>query len=179
MKKFSIGILLLLPLTIGCSTYRATRYSMNPDHFPYLKQLNGKAVNVVDFTATDAGSNSIMCRGAGPIKTPADEPFSTYIRSALVDELKIAEAYSPASPVTISGNLDKIDFDSMAGNWTTKLTLKSSNGETLPVASTYTYRTFYIADRACEKTASEFSAAVGELIRTVITDPMFLALLPK
>jgi hypothetical protein len=79
----------------------------------------------------------MRCRAAGPVKTPDGRPFEDYIRRALIDELTVAEMLSDAAPVTLTGKLDKIDFNSMAGHWTMDLTATSSNGRTLIVSSKY------------------------------------------
>ncbi|MGU5559796.1 hypothetical protein ACV1C9_22210 [Aeromonas caviae] len=74
----------------GCSTYSTARYSSNADNVVALRALNGKVVNIGGFSATKSGEKEIMCRGVGPIKTPDGEPFSEFVRKALVDELKLA-----------------------------------------------------------------------------------------
>ena len=115
----------------GCSTYSAARYSSNADNVVALRALNGKVVNIGGFSATKSGEKEIMCRGVGPIKTPDGEPFSEFVRKALVDELKLANAFSAAAPVTLTGNLDSIDFSSASGSWNLALTVKSSNGKSI------------------------------------------------
>ena len=104
----------------GCSTYSTARYSSNADNVVALRALNGKVVNIGGFSATKSGEKEIMCRGVGPIKTPDGEPFSEFVRKALVDELKLANAFSAAAPVTLTGNLDSIDFSSASGSWNRK-----------------------------------------------------------
>ena len=68
------------------------------------------------------GAEKIGGRGVGPIKTPDGETFANFIRKGLVDELKLAEVYSSSSPVTLTGNLDSIDFSSTSGTWNLALT---------------------------------------------------------
>ena len=102
-------------LVCGCSTYSASRYSISTDNVVALRSLNGTTVNIGAFTASIPGQTEIMCRGVGPIKTPDGETFADYVRKALLDELRIANAYSSSAPITIKGNLDAIDFSSGGG----------------------------------------------------------------
>jgi hypothetical protein len=77
----------------------------------------------------------------GPIKTPDGQPFEEYIRKALIDELQVAELFSQSAPTTLTGTLNKIDFNSNlpTGKWTFDLTVHSSNGRSANVAETYEY----------------------------------------
>jgi hypothetical protein len=81
------------------------------------------------------------------------EPFSEFIRKARVDELKLANAFSPTAPVTLTGKLDQIDFDSGEGRWNLALTIKSSNGKFMVVTEDYFYKTSFVGETACNQTA--------------------------
>ena len=118
-------------LASGCVTYPATRYSISADNIVALRSLNGKIINVGAFSATIPGQKEILCPGgAGSVITQDGEPFAEFIRKALLDELKMANVYSPSAPVTITGNLDAINFYTASGYWKLDLTIKSSNGVT-------------------------------------------------
>ena len=174
----------LLPLTLvsltvlfsGCSTYSASRYSINSDNVVAMRTLNGKMINVGSFSATKPGEKEIMCRGVGPIKTPDGEPFSEFVRKAFLDELKIASVYSATAPVTLTGNLDAIDFSSANGGWNLSLTVKSSNGKSLSVNESYPFTTSFFGDTACNQTAQAFMPAVQNLVGKVVRSTEFLAL---
>lgn len=157
----------------GCSTYSASRYSVSADNVTALRAYNGKAVNVGPFSGVKAGESEIMCRGVGPIKTPDGESFSDFVRKALVDELKIANVYSQAAPVTLTGNLDSIDFSSADGSWNLALTVKSSNGKSMTVAETYKYKTSFYGETACNQTAQALMPAVQNLVGKVVRAPDF------
>src|SRR5439155_328409 len=81
-------------------------------------KLGGPKVNVGQFTAKEPGKTKIACRAVGPSTTPDERPFEEFIRKALIDELTVAD--------TLTGQLNKIDFDSMAGEWELDLTVASS-----------------------------------------------------
>ena len=174
----------LLPLSLvsltvlfsGCSTYSASRYSINSDNVVAMRTLNGKMINVGSFSATKPGEKEIMCRGVGPIKTPDGEPFSEFVRKAFLDELKIASVYSATAPVTLTGNLDAIDFSSANGCWNLSLTVKSSNGKSLSVNESYPFTTSFFGETACNQTAQAFMPAVQNLVGKVVRSTEFLAL---
>ena len=174
----------LLPLTLvsltvlfsGCSTYSASRYSINSDNVVAMRTLNGKMINVGSFSATKPGEKEIMCRGVGPIKTPDGEAFSEFVRKAFLDELKIASVYSATAPVTLTGNLDAIDFSSANGGWNLSLTVKSSNGKSLSVNESYPFTTSFFGETACNQTAQAFMPAVQNLVGKVVRSTEFLAL---
>jgi hypothetical protein len=167
----SIGIL------SGCSTYSTARYSSNTDNVIALRDLKGTVVNIGAFSATKPGEKEIMCRGVGPIKTPDGESFSDFVRKALVDELKLANAFSATAPVTLTGNLDAIDFSSASGNWNLALTIKSSNGKGMSVSEQYAFTTSFYGETACNQTAQALMPAVQNLIGKIVRSPEFTSLL--
>lgn len=166
-------------LASGCSTYSASRYSISTDNVVALRSLNGKAVNIGAFSASTPGQKEIMCRGVGPIKTPDGEPFAEFVRKAMLDEMRIANSYSSSAPVTITGNLDAIDFSSNSGNWNLALTVKSSNGKSMSVSETYSYTSSFYGETACNQTAQAFMPAVQNLVGKVVRSPEFVTLVSQ
>lgn len=161
----------------GCSTYSTHRYTSNADNIVALRALNGKVVNIGAFSSTKPGEKVIMCRGVGPIKTPDGEPFSDFVRKALVDELKIAGNFSATAPVTLTGNLDAIDFSSASGSWDLALTVKSSNGKSMSVSEKYAFTTSYYGETACNQTAQALMPAVQNLVGKIVRASEFASLL--
>ncbi|OQX09823.1 MAG: hypothetical protein BWK76_21665 [Desulfobulbaceae bacterium A2] len=166
-------------LASGCSTYSATRYSISTDNVTALRSLGGKTINVGDFSATTPGQKEIMCRGVGPIKTPDGEPFADYVKKAFLDELKMSNVYSPSAPVTITGNLDSINFSSSGGKWNLALTIKSSNGKIMSVSEDYSFTSSFVGETACNQTAQALMPAVQNLVGKVVRSPEFAALVSK
>lgn len=178
MKKLFV-LSAMAVLASGCSTYSATRYSISTDNVVALRSLVGKTVNVGAFSASTPGQAEIMCRGVGPIKTPDGEPFAEFVRKAMLDELKIANTYSSSAPVTITGNLDAIDFSSNGGNWNLALTVRSSNGKSMSVSESYGYTSSFSGETACNQTAQAFMPAVQDLVGKVVRSPKFVALVSQ
>lgn len=175
-----IAIIALVATISGCSTYSASRYAVSVDNVATLRTMNGKTVNVGQFTAKEASQKEIMCRAVGPIKTPDGEPFSEFVRKALVDEMKLANIYSVSAPVTLTGNLDVIEFNSMGGSWDLALTVNSSNGKSLSAKETFVFTPSLYGETGCNQTAHAFMPAVQNLIGKVIHAPEFAGLItPK
>lgn len=166
-------------LASGCSTYSASRYSISADNVVALRSLNGKTINIGAFSASTPGQTEIMCRGVGPIKTPDGEPFADFVRKALLDEMRIANAYSSSAPVTITGNLDAIDFSSNSGNWNLALTVRSSNGKSMSVSENYSYTSSFYGETACNQTAQAFMPAVQNLVGKIVRSPEFMILVSQ
>ena len=179
MKRRLPLLLILVALLSGCSTYAGSRYSIRADNVTALRNLSGKTINVGVFTSTKPGLSEIMCRGVGPIKTPDGEPFSEFIRKALNDELVIANAFSSTAPVTLTGNLDEINFSSTSGDWNISLTVKSPNGKSMAVTENYSYTTSFYGETACNQTAQALMPAVQNLIGKLVRSPEFADLVAQ
>jgi hypothetical protein len=94
-------------------------------------------------------------------------------------DLDIAEVYSAAAPVTLTGRLDAIDFSSGLTDaaWDIALTISSSNGKSLSVDNHYFFAGNFVGEVACNQTAQALMPAVQDLIGKMITHPDFAALL--
>lgn len=171
--------LLAVVATSGCSTYAASRYAISADTVSALRTLRGQTVAVGPFTASEPSRSEIACRGVGPIKTPDGETFEAFIRKALVDELTIAELYAPTAPVTLTGNLDGIDFSSGLTDaaWTLALTVASSNGAKIAAVETYRFTSSWNGETACNQTAHALMPAVQNLVGRMVRNAGFRELL--
>ena len=153
----------------GCSTFDTPRYSVSADTVTALRMLNGKTINVGMFTSSKPEEmTEIACRAAGPVKPPDGQTFHGFIRKALIDELKMANVFSESAPVTLTGNLNNIDFSSTSGTWVLSLTVTSSNGQSATVDETYSFDPSYAAVTACAQTAQAFVPAVQDLIGKLV-----------
>ena len=101
--------------------------------------------------------------------------FENCIEKAFIDELKLAGAYNPASSLTLSGNLEEVDFSSgmSDGNWTFTLTVSNQRNEGFTTKSTFGFSGSFVADKACQKVAQAFGPAVQKLIEDVVRNPKF------
>lgn len=171
-----IRSLLAVVLLTGCSSYAVPRYGVSVTNVAALKQTGARKINVGPFTATGGSKTEITCRAVGPIKTPDERPFEEYVRKALIDELQVAELYAPSGQITLTGNLDMVDFSSTDGKWKLGITVTSSNGRSLTVANTHDYETSFIGEKARALSAQAFGPAVQTLIGRLVHHPEFAAL---
>jgi len=172
-----IGVLLLAAVCSGCASFDVGRYGVSVENNAGLKKFNGRTVSVGKFTATEPGKTKITCRAVGPVTTPDERPFEDYVRKALIDELTVAGMLAESGPVTLTGTLNKVDFDSGAGEWALDLTVISSNGRSVNVADKYKYGFTYVGETACARTAKSFVPAVQLLIGKLVYHPEFGSLL--
>ena len=161
----------------GCSTFPVNRYSGSTDNETALKSIRGKALNVHAFTSSKPGLTEITCRGVGTIKTPDGQTFEGFLKKAFSDELEIAGLYSPTSPLTLTGNLDFIDFSSLSGNWNLALTVRSTNGTEISIVENYSYKTSFFGETACNRTAQALIPTVQNLIGKVVRHSKFHSLI--
>ena len=162
----------------GCS-FNTSKYGASFENIETLKNYNGVQVAVKPFTSVKHGQNSITCRGAGSVVTPRRESFESYVHNAFVSELKVAGIYKEQSEITLNGHFTKIDFNSNVGNgkWIFELTASSNKEKTLQISTKHEFSTNWVADKACQQVAQEFSPAVQFLIRDLITNPKFKELI--
>jgi hypothetical protein len=172
-----IALLVVVAACAGCSTaLDVGRYGVSAENDAALKKLGGRKVSVGPFTATEPGRDEIRCRDLKSIKTP-DRAFEDYIRQALIDELAAAGLLAESAPITLTGHLNRVDFDSLVGEWTLDLTLTSSNGRALTVSDRYRYQFIANAEAACARTAASFPSAVQALLGKLVSDGTFAELL--
>jgi hypothetical protein len=158
--------------TTGCASYVTGRYSISADNAVALRALNGMKLNVGEFT--DETNGSIMsCNYKGNIATMDGESYSQFIRKALMTELKFADVYSKAAPVTITGRLDSFDNSTAFGtDLTFVMTISSSKGRSVTIKEKYYYNgsVFGTASSTCGALASAFVPAVQNLVGKIIDE---------
>lgn len=180
MTRFGLSVLAattILGSLAGCSTYPVPRYSASATTVENLRASAPAKAKVGPFTATGESRSEITCRGVGPIKAADGETFAEYARKALSSELRMADLYSEAAPVTLTGNVNHLDFSSTEGHWDIDLSLTSSNGATLSKQITHNYPTNFVGEVACNTTSQAFMPAMQDAISALVSDPGFPALL--
>lgn len=171
-----IFIMIVVLVISGCSTYSANRYSNLTENVVSLRQYQENKISVGEFTATEPGRTSISCRGVGPIATPDGESFEQFIQNAFIAELQLAEAYDANAASKVSGNVDKIDFNSNSGYWYIDLTINSLSGESINISESFKYKTSFYGETACNQTAQALMPAVQNAISQTINHPKFSVL---
>lgn len=172
MKSVIALSLLAVSVLSGCA-YEATPYGISSSNVQAIKTSAIKPIAVDAFTAAKPGLNSITCRAAGPVTVVPN--FERYIESALIEELKLANAYDPSSTIRITGKLDEVDFSSgmSDGSWMFTLTVSNARKESFTVQSKTSFSGHFTADKACQEVAKAFAPSVQKLIKDIIQNPRF------
>lgn len=181
MKRIII-LAFALFILVGCvQRLPAAQYSISADNVVALRAYQGKKVAVGSFTGS--APLGLHCGAVGPVVTPDGGPFSEFVRKALVDELKVADVYSDTASVTITGELETINFSLGDNIWNMTLRLGSSNGGSMTVAEVYDYSASTDNNAwgvgTCDLTAKALMPAVQSLIGKVVQSPEFAALIAE
>src|SRR5574344_1271102 len=176
----SSSVALATLLFTGCGI-KTTEYNVSADNVQTLRTYQDVKLGVSEFTATNKGESSVMCRLAETITTPKGEPFSEYIKDALISELKMAGNYDVNSDLKLSGNLNKIYGSSTIGNayWEVNVTITSSNGKSLTVNTKRDYPSAFVAYTACNNMGTSFAPTIKQLIGDIVNHKDFATLLNK
>ena len=174
MRGLGISVVTLF-LLAGCETFSIHNYPLSQRNIETIKTTMSSgdvsSIAVGEFTAASPDQSEITCEMNGQIRTPQQISFEKYIRDALIDELKKADAYSldqiEAGRV-ITGYLDNIKINSSKGSWDFKLIIRFKSGESFTVSESYLFD-----DVSCEQSTAAFIPAVQELIYKIITHPVF------
>ncbi len=162
----------------ACSSFTASRYAISVDNVAEIKRTvavtPGTRVSVAPFTAAPGkGKREFSCRLAGPVRSPDGQPFQDYIRKALIDELRLAEAYAESGSPTIVGHLRDIAFSSFEGIWRLTLDVQSDTGTSYSVSEVYAFGQTFVGVSACNEGARALLPATQNLIKKVVTHPKF------
>lgn len=155
------------------------RYSISADNREGIQKSHAKDVAVGPFVA--AGTIDPDCRGQ-TLVPPDGLSYEGYLRKALTDELKVADAYNDKNPrITLSGRVEAMESSSMVGltngYWNISLLVSSSNGKSLAVQHKSTFKAGLEGTEACHRVAAQFPAAVQDVIHELVTNPAFSGLL--
>lgn len=181
MRNIIVALTLLL---LEACTYTTPRYNYWPDTTEAIKKANASGVYVEPFTRTasiDTGCNVT----AGTLALPDGLSYEGYIQDALVRELKKADAYDSASPkVMLSGVVEQLsifaDRNIYTSTWDINLRIKSSNGESALIRTSYDFQVNYsVKDRIpspftdCQTIADAYMSAVQQVVYQLVHSPDF------
>ena len=158
-----------------CHIYTANSYSSSPQNVEALRKIRARPVRVGAFTSVEPG-RSVLMGWHGKVGTPEGEPYSEYVRRALISELESAGLYSEQSPVTLTGRLNEFDLRHRVfccdKYWIFSLTLTSSNGQSITEVEEYHFSSGLL-DSENEVSASKLKPVVQNLIARIIHNPNF------
>jgi len=110
MKRLvRITLIATSAILAGCSTINSSPYRASTSNVISIQQAlapSGAQLNVGTFSVAPGVDETLNCRLLGPIDVAAGKSVSTYIKEAFQDELFLAKAYDPRSPITINGVIE-------------------------------------------------------------------------
>ena len=163
--KFKLMTLVLVgpALLSGCAKFPVMPYSLSANNVANVRDMardsNGK-VSVGEFTSFEPGLNHLTCRMTGRVVVPGGKSFETYVREALISELKIADGYDKEALAVITAHLNKVDFRSMSGKWLIDMDVTFPGHEPVNVKTEYEFMAGAHGLIACTNVANAFVPAV-------------------
>lgn len=113
MNKNTKYILITFTALLSACSHVSQRYSASATNVEQIREIAkdvSAKISVDQFTATEKGKKSIVCRAEGAISAPDNKTFDEFIRDAITDEFRVAGVYDAKSLTKLQGNLDSIDF---------------------------------------------------------------------
>jgi hypothetical protein len=170
--------LIVLQFLSGCVHLIEPKYTPSRDNIRALQDYKDIKVKALPFEQIK--NFDISCRGLGDIKPADNLTVAQFITKAFNDEFKLANIYSEDGK-NIFAKITKIEVSSteglFGGFWDIEILASGHNGTNIRVNHKHEFETAYLADKACDRTASALTNAVQGLINATITHPKFRSLL--
>jgi len=169
--KNILARLAALAILAGCALFKTVpHYVPDPENADIVRAGIASPIRVGEFA--DASYRSeLTCRSLAIIEAPANLTYADAIRQALIDELTQAGRYDPASPVTLTALLNRIDLETENCTWIIRMTLTSSNGKTMTVEETHTYNGTGFGEAACVQAAANYMPALKKFMKSLLRSP--------
>ncbi|WP_258807862.1 hypothetical protein [Pseudidiomarina sp. CB1] len=174
MKELKILLVVVLVGVLSGCAIPVDRYHASADNQNIIKAQDRK-FKVADFTATTT-DYKVMCRLANNVELSDGLSFQEYIEQALIEELKMASAYSEKEGVLIKGHLNDTDVSSgmTDAHWTLDLTVSNAQGESFQVKHKREFDASFVGGIACGSDMPKaFAPTVKELIYKIFNHPQF------
>lgn len=172
-----IGFSLVALILVGCETTSSIPYDVSTANVISVEKSitsQGKKARVGSFIAASGVDESPMCRMMGDVVPSPGKTLTQFVQQAFEKELYAAKALDPDAPVLIEGVVQKLDFSSVSpAQWNIALNVKSSNGTSYSVETTYKFETSFSAWYACQNVADAFGPTVQTLLEKVVNHPDF------
>lgn len=171
----TIPLLFAMLALAGCICQTVASYTPEPDTIPAVQQAVSNPVNIGPFS--DASfRKELTCRSLAIISAPNDQNYADAIRQALIDELAQAGRYAPDSPVTLTAQLNRIDFETEKGTWIIRMTFSSTNGKQMALEKTYEYDGIAFGEAACLQATHQYLPALRQFMANLLASPEFAGL---
>jgi hypothetical protein len=154
--------------TSACTNLQAQPFVSTKTEVYAVKHALRQPAQVAPFTAERREETSIMCRGGGiSIALPENQTFPHYLEDGMRQMLAEADRYDPQSAQVIHGHIQKVDFDSITGNWEFSGTF-SVGKKTVSLDKDYPYPNAFGGKEACENAVNAFNIAAAHFVSDVL-----------
>lgn len=171
----AIPVLFSLLVMAGCACQTVATYTPAPETAAAVQNAVGIPVNIGPFS--DASfRKELTCRSLAIISAPDSQRYADTIRQALIDELAQAGRYDPDSPVTLTAQLNRIDFETEKGAWIIRMTFSSTNGKQITQETIHEYNSMAFGEAACLQAAYQYLPAVRQFMASLWASPEFAEL---
>ncbi|MBT4885185.1 MAG: hypothetical protein HON55_03415 [Legionellales bacterium] len=164
-KKLYFAVVCVSTLFLeSCSNIQVEPYSSAKADVFKMKNILKNKLAVTGFSNKNMAESSIPCRvGAIQVSLPATETFSSYIENSFVEFLIDADKYDPGSKHALKGEIRKVDFDTITGNWhlTGDFML---NNKMVTIDKDYGFSSAFDDIPACKNTAKAFNQVVSKFV---------------
>jgi hypothetical protein len=120
----------------------------------------------------------------GPVQLPEGQSFESYIKNALVSELKDAGLYSESARTELNGHLEMVELNAgeksrgsmVPGSawWLIRIKFTmAGDGDSFTVENRRRFLPAFSADKACLQVAQQFVPAVQDVLRQLFNHPSF------
>lgn len=154
-------------------------YQVAAKNLSVLSTLKEKNIHIIVRNKVDenASSNSLLCRGWFPIVTPQSETFESVIQKAFAQELEQGGVLSDKEGIIVSIDSIKTNFNTVGtATWEFEMIL-SNNNKSETFSYKHEYGTYFVAANVCNATGQNFTRGIEAFLKSLYTDPRFLALL--
>jgi hypothetical protein len=161
-----LGIATLCLFVTSCGGMIMNRYSSYPQNNSLLKETtknNEIKIKVADFTADYEAKTAQSCRMVGTINMPEKEKPYEVIRKALIDELILANLYSPDATKTMTAHIKKITFSTVDPKWVIDGTF-DLEGKKVPLITEHKFQGGFVAVTACNNAVNAFMPSVQDFL---------------
>lgn len=171
----TIPALFVLLALAGCVYQTVSSYTPEPETIPVVQNAVSTPVNIGPFR--DASfRKELTCRSLAIINAPNGQSYADAVRQAMIDELAQAGRYDPDSPVTLTAQLNRIDFETEKGAWIIRMTLFSSNGKQTVLETSHEYDGIAFGEAACIQAACHYLPALRQFMADLLASPEFAEL---
>lgn len=175
MHIFKSTLLLSIVLLMcSCAGIAIEPYSNSKmASFKLTQELDQKIAVTI---SSSHNTNKIACKGIMnqggiDIYMPKEQTYTNYIEEAFIKTLTEANKYDPKSNIILAGNITKIDFDTIHGNWNIAGSFKIDKKK-FNINKLYKFEASWDPQTACYNAAKSLSDSVTQFLLDTLEEAL-------